>query len=829
MDKVFKGEHLLPGDLGQFFVVLAFGSALFSFICYFFATQETAPKSDNSWLKLGRLGYRLNTVAIIGMGVCLFNILYNHYFEYHYAWSYTSRELPVYYLISGFWNGQEGGFLLWIFWTAVLGNILIWKAKTWEKPVMTVMALTQVVLGTMLLGLQIGSMHIGSSPFLLLRNAIEGPIFQNPNYLDFIKDGKGMNPSLQNYWMIIHPPVLFLGTASLVVPFAYAVAGLWQRRYKEWVSAAIPYALFGCMILGTGVVMGSFWAYESLNFGGFWAWDPVENASIFPWLILVAAVHVLIVFKNTGHSYFTATFLTLIAFVLVWYSSFLARSGVLGESSVHAFTDLGLFWQLVIGVMIFLAITIYLLVSRWKELPITKKDEETYSREFWMFVGSVFLGLSCFHLIIVTSVPVWNLMFGTKLAPPTDPVKHYNVIQASFAVVIALLSGFTQFLKYKKTDTARFFITTLIYLVFAALITGLIVYATGFYKLHFVFIIVMLCSIYTIVGNGKILADSLKGKYKLAGSAVAHIGFGLLLVGALLSAGTQKVISENLTGEQYSTEFAKEENPKENILLYRNEPVKMGGYMVTFKGNTVEGAQHLFNIDYQRVKDGKVTETFRLRPNVIQSQGGMSSSPDTRHYLFHDLYTHITMTNVISTAPQEQEASHAEAEDKEYDAPVAHEIAIGDTMTYREGIIVLKGLNKNATLHNIPLTDKDIAVGAQLEVISHGKTYQTEPVYMIKGRAVFDFGKKLEEPGLKLRFTKIIPGKTPADGKVEIMVYQQPESKKKFIVMKAIEFPYINFLWAGTIIMILGFFMSILRRNKEVEVATAKVKIQQKR
>ena len=106
MDIVFKGEHLLPGQLGQFFVVLAFGAALFSFICYFFATQETAPKSDNSWLRLGRIGYWLNTVAIVGMGVCLFYILYNHYFEYHYAWSYTSRELPVYYLISGFWNGQ---------------------------------------------------------------------------------------------------------------------------------------------------------------------------------------------------------------------------------------------------------------------------------------------------------------------------------------------------------------------------------------------------------------------------------------------------------------------------------------------------------------------------------------------------------------------------------------------------------------------------------------------------------------------------------------------------------------------------------------------------
>jgi cytochrome c-type biogenesis protein CcmF len=822
MDIAYKGEHLLPGNVGQFFIVLAFGSALFSFICYYFATTETAAKSDNSWLRLGRIGYWLNTVSILGMGICLFYIIYNHYFEYHYAWSYTSRELPVYYLVSGFWNGQEGGFLLWMFWEAVLGNILIWRAKSWEKPVMTTLALSQVVLGTMILGLQIGSAHIGSSPFLLLRNAMDAPIFQNAEYLQYIKDGKGMNPSLQNYWMVIHPPTLFLGSASFVVPFAYAVAGLWQRRYQEWVKPAIPYALFGCMVLGTGVIMGSFWAYESLNFGGFWAWDPVENASIFPWLLLVGGLHVLIVYKNTGHSYFTATFLVLISFVMVWYSSFLARSGVLGESSVHAFTDLGLFWQLVIGILVFLAITIYLLVSRWKELPITKKDEETYSREFWMFVGAVFLGLSCFHLIIVTSVPVWNLMFGTKLAPPTDAVKHYNVIQASFAVVISLLTGFTQFLKYKKTDITRFFITTLIYLVFAALITALVVYGTGMYKLHVVFILVMLCSVYSVVANTKILADAIKGKFKLAGSAVAHIGFGLLLIGALISAGTKKVVSENVTGEQYSADFTKDEDPKENMLLYKNEPGKMGDYRVTFTGDTIEGLEHFFNINYERLDAaGKVQEKFSLRPKVIVAgEAGLSSSPATRHYLLHDLYTHITMTNIITTgeAKPEEEKQHGEGDDdKNYDAPVPHEIAIGDTMTYRDGIIILKGLNKNAKLQSIPITDKDIAIGAQLQVITHGRTYTAEPVYLLKGNSVFDFGKKVEDAGLKLRFTKIIPGKTAADGKVEITVYQQPESKKKFIVMKAIEFPYINFLWAGTIIMVIGFFMSILRRNKELK------------
>jgi cytochrome c-type biogenesis protein CcmF len=818
MNTVFKGEHLLPGQIGQFFIVLSFGAALLSFISYYFATTDDAGKDNSSWQRLGRLGFYVNSISILGMGTCLFYVLYNHYFEYHYAWAYTSRSLPVYYLVSGFWNGQEGGFLLWAFWQAVLGNVLIAKAKSWERPVMTVVALSQVILGTMVLGIDIFGQRIGSSPFLLLRNSgIEAPIFSQPNYLEFIKDGQGMNPSLQNYWMIIHPPTLFLGFASIIVPFAYAVAGLWQKRYKEWVQPAISYALFGSMILGTGVIMGSFWAYESLNFGGFWAWDPVENGSIFPWLTIVAALHVLIVFKNTGHSYFTATLLVLLSFVLVWYTSFLSRSGILGESSVHAFTDLGMFWQLVIGILIFLVLSVGILIWRWKELPITKKDEETYSREFWMFVGSVFLGLSCFHLIVVTSVPVWNAMFGTKIAPPADAVKHYNVIQSSFAFVVTLLTGFTQFLKYKKTDITRFFITTGVYFLFSILITVLVVYLTGVYRLNFVFNLVMCGSIYSVIANAKVLIDAFKGKFKLAGSAVAHLGFGLLMVGAVIAAGTSKIVSENASGVVNVQGFdAKAGNARENIMIYKNTPVKMGDYTVTYLGDSISSPYHFYRVDYKKFDaNGKVLENFVLKPKVQASRdAGMSSSPDTKHYLLNDLYTHVTAIPSEGFAMQ-GEAGHDEGnDDKNYDEPVAHEVAVGDTIRYRDGFMLVKSLNKQATVQNIPLTANDVAIGANIEVHARdGKVYTAEPVFMIRGGNVFDFARKIEDAGLKLRFSRI----NPENKKVEITVYQQPQNKRPWIVMRAISFPYINFFWSGTIIMVIGFLLSIQRRNKELK------------
>ncbi|MDB5010834.1 MAG: cytochrome biosis protein, partial [Mucilaginibacter sp.] len=740
----FKGEHLLPGHLGQFFIVLALGSALLSTISYYFATTNTN-KFDRSWHNLARIGFYANTVAVVGIGVCLFYIIYNHLFEYYYAWEHSSRSLPVYYIISSYWEGQEGSFWLWAFWQAVLGNVLVWKAKSWEKPVMTIIMLSQTLLASMLIGVELFGQRIGTSPFILLREALNlkesTPIFNtNPeyykNYLTYIKDGNGLNPLLQNYWMVIHPPTLFLGFASMVVPFAYAIAGLWQKRYKEWIQPAISYSLFAVMVLGTGIIMGSFWAYESLTFGGFWAWDPVENASLIPWLVLVGALHVMVVYKNTGHSYFTAIILVLSSFVLVLYASFLTRSGILGESSVHAFTDAGMFWHLVADVVLFLVLAIVLLALRWKELPSTKKDEETYSREFWMFVGAIFLALSCFHLVIVTSIPVWNAMFGTKLAPPTDPVKHYNIIQASFAVVVTFLIGFTQFMKYKKTDITRFFITTVIYLVFAALITALVIYVTGVYKLHFVFILIMVGAIYAILANAKIFADALKGKAKLVGSAVAHIGFGLVMVGALISAGTSKIISENTSGQQFSADFVNAKNdPRENILMYRNTPVQMGKYLVTYVGDSISAPNHYFKVDYKLLDaNGKVKEEFMLKPNAQANRKmGLVSSPDTKHYLLSDLYTHVNMSNAITFDEGEQAAAHDEAnDDKKYDAPVIYNVAPGDTIPFREGYVLLTGIGRVDHIQNIPIAANDVAIGAKLKVVSHGKTYDAEPVYMIK-------------------------------------------------------------------------------------------------
>nr|WP_294893862.1 cytochrome c biogenesis protein CcsA [uncultured Pedobacter sp.] len=812
MDIQFTGEHLLPGKLGQFFIVLSIGASLLALISYFFATTSK-DKLDLSWQKIGRIAYRLNLLAVVGAGACLFYIIYNHLFEYHYAWAHSSKTLPVFYIISCFWEGQEGSFWLWAFWQGVLGCVITFKGKTWENSVMTVIALSQVFLTTMILGVEILGAKIGSSPFVLLRQAMEAPIFSRPDYLSLIQDGNGLNPLLQNYWMVIHPPTLFLGFASMIVPFAYAISGLWQKRYSEWVKPALPFALFAVMILGTGIIMGSFWAYEALNFGGFWAWDPVENASIIPWLTLIAGVHVMIAYKNTGHSYFTATFLVVISFVLVLYASFLTRSGILGETSVHAFTSMGMDTQLLVYLGVFFTIPLILFIINWSKLPITKKDEDTYSREFWLFIGAIVLFVSCIQILATTSIPVYNKIFGTDIAPPTNAIQHYNKWQIAFAFVVTSISGFSQFLKYKKTNISKFFISLSVSAVVAMVLTAIVVFVVKIDG-KVMYILLTWSAIFSILCNGNILSEAFKGKWKLSGSAVAHIGFAMLLVGALIAAANNKVVSLNNTGIGFGDEFAKNNNPRENIILYKNQPTKMDKYTVTYLGDSVSGVNTYYKVNY-KVFDaqGKITENFNLYPNAQQNakMRQIIASPDTKHYLLHDIYTHVSSVPLKEDDHGDHEGH---SDDENYQKPVAHEVVAGDTVRFREGFILVKSLNKNAKINDIALTDKDVAIGLNLEVHSNGAIYNVEPTFLIKGNAKVDFGKKVDEAGLKLRFTNVLPEK----GKMELTVYEKPkEDKKDWIVLKAIEFPYINLFWGGTIIMVIGFLLSIFRRVKEVK------------
>ncbi|MGN6401971.1 MAG: cytochrome c biogenesis protein CcsA, partial [Flavisolibacter sp.] len=247
----FTGEHLLPGQLGHFFLLLSLIASIGATVSYFLSVQKGAfatsglggPAVNTQWRKLARIFFITEAVSVFAVFLILFYIISNHFFEYKYAWQHSSLSLETKYLLSCFWEGQEGSFLLWSVWHCVLGLIIIWREKEWEGPVMTVVSFAQFCLATMLLGVSIFGLKAGSNPFILLRNSgvlDNAPVFygadglMRADYLTLIKDGNDLNPLLQNYWMVIHPPVLFMGFASTIVPFAFAIGGLWTKRFTEW-------------------------------------------------------------------------------------------------------------------------------------------------------------------------------------------------------------------------------------------------------------------------------------------------------------------------------------------------------------------------------------------------------------------------------------------------------------------------------------------------------------------------------------------------------------------------------------------------------------------
>lgn len=800
----YIGEHLFPGQLGHFFAILSLMASLVATVAFFKASQLEGAQRQ-SWIKLARTAFLIETIAVLVIFATLYYIISHHLFEYKYAYTHSDKSLQTEYLFACFWEGQEGSFMLWSFWHCVLGWILIWRAKDWEAGVMMVISFAQFCLATMLLGIHFFGNKIGSSPFVLLRNEMDAPIFSRPEYLSFVKDGNGLNTLLQNYWMVIHPPVLFLGFASTIVPFAYAIAGLFSKQHN-WTKPALPWASFSAAVLGTGVMMGAAWAYESLSFGGYWAWDPVENASLVPWLTLVAGLHTNLIYKNSGYSLRPAYFFYIITFSLILYSTFLTRSGILGDTSVHAFTDLGMNVQLLLFLLVFLVPALILYIRRYKSIPTIIKEENTYSREFWMFIGSLVLFLAGIVIIAKTSTPVINKLFGTKIAPPEDPEFAYNQIQVFVAVVIGLLTAITQYLKYKDTPKAllgrKIWIPTLISVIISLCISFFsgIHYDKKGPGFLFAIHLAIFAAVYAVVANMSYIWLGLKGKIKAAGASVAHIGFGLVLLGILISSAKKTVLSWNTTGITPLQKEAKGSaagDPAENITLFKALPTDMGKYMVTYASDTVneKDRKRYFAIDF-KAKDG--SDHFKLYPDVIkQNKGGegFSANPAAKHYWYKDIFVYITSFQENNSADTTSFRSR--------------EVKVGDTLFYGNGLMVLnKVLVNPAELKNSYAAD-ETALFLDMTIISKdGRRYPAQPGIALKGLELRSITDTVQSQSLVLKFNKVIDQDS---GKLEIGV-KESSAITDLITLKVYEFPMINILWLGVMVMVVGFFMSIYQR-----------------
>lgn len=924
----YVGEHLWAGTLGHILTVVSLVGAMMATLGYFLGAERKSVE----WSVLGRLGFRVHSAAVLGIVVTLFTMLFNHWFEYDYVWKHSNLQMPLKYIASCFWEGQEGSFLLWTFWHVVLGNILIARAKDWEPQVMTVIAGVQVFLAFMLLGIYIGDIKLGSSPFMLIREMPDNiglPWTQLENYLQRIPqfaDGRGLNPLLQNYWMVIHPPTLFLGFAATLVPFAYAIAGLWRNQRSAWMAPALPWTFFGVMVLGTGILMGGAWAYEALSFGGFWAWDPVENASLVPWITLVGAGHLMLVNKRKETSLYATFLLTLLTFILVLYSTFLTRSGVLGDTSVHSFTGDGMLPALVRFLLVFIGISAAMLhpdrSQRWfyvlvslallaigivftVEVPAIllfglltivhlvqsyrkgflnhDPEESLWSREFWLFIGSLVLLLSAIQITFSTSVPVVNLLlepFGSlfaklgestgiafftdladaKFAPPSDAKAHYNRWQIPFAFVVSLLVSFTQYLRWKNSDMKKFRSQLLLSLVLSMLITVALSLFLGYQWREFQLVALLFATVFATIANVSYVPTVLKGKLKNAGPSVAHAGFALVLLGALISTSRSDEVSRN--ARSMDLRFLNDSfSNSSDILLYRGDTVLMGEHYVHYREKKQEGVNLYYEMDYfavepnvyhagdtvriggtlfkardehQAGKDFLMQQpdhwsaldnytkrdlwharewsatrpgarVFGLEPFVqINPRFGNVAEPSTRHWATRDLYTHVRYADLALKADTLSDGSilpdDAWMPDRLYDK------AVGDTIVTPTSVVIIDSVRTVSDSATKAMLGAQYTVYTALlrirDLYNPDRWFEAQPmVIYAHGQPVA--GRAAEVAPLRIKY-----GLATVEGtNVGLNV-----AEAEFLVMQAIVFPGINLLWIGCVLLALGSGMAVWQR-----------------
>ena len=829
------------GTVGEFLLLLSFVASGVSAFGFFRAAQsEDVPSAAAFWERTGRSAWGVMSAAVVAVSGVLWYAIFTHQYQYAYIYQQSSNDLPLHYLFSTFWAGQEGSFLLWVLMMCGVGGALIAYVKEeYEAPVMTVVAVSQLFLISMIVGLQIGPVEIGSSPFMTLAEKFtDAPIFQqNPNFVP--ADGQGLNDLLQNPWMTIHPPVLFVGFSSMVVPFAFAIAALWKRRYTEWVRPALPWTLGAVMVLGVGIAMGGYWAYVTLSFGGYWAWDPVENSSLVPWIIGVAAFHTMLVQKKSGSSQKASLFLSILAYLFVIYSTFLTRSGILGDVSVHSFVDLGLYNQLVIWMSTISLGGFGLFAYRYTELPTPDKEPRTLSREFMIFSGAVLLCATAAVIILGTSAPIFGRIFRDN--PSAVPIEFYNKWTLPLSLGFVFLAGLGQLFWWNKMNVETLNRVLLKPIAFATIGTVAILAFTPFaeqtivvpmqqaaqtgapqtaglfadfsqfwatYGYALQMLLLVFVGLFALFGNGMVLWRIGRGNPRMAGGALTHVGFAIMVLGIVASSGFSRALPR--LGElSYANE---EKQSRQNFVLARGETRDVNGYRVTYLGteeNNRGRNKYLLDVTDPRGR------SYQLSPIAYQGQGDQwFMHPDVKAFVEKDIYAAVTPKEATG-AGQKKGPPGGEFQLAQGDSTVLG----GDrfAVSFR-GFDVLKGpqegMPDQAQSDRVP-DGAMMAVGARLNV-TNLKTQETrslKPIYLVmKDNSQQYVENRVADWDLRMAFTQMDVN----SGKATFAVEGVDVMPDDWVVVQAYAKPMISLLWIGIIVMTFGFVVAIIRRVGDI-------------
>jgi cytochrome c-type biogenesis protein CcmF len=729
-----------PGD------VVIKAAALFVALSFVLAVGWARGRRD--WERWFRLAYGA-LAGCLGLAVILlFRAILTHDFRYDYVIGYSSRDLPPVYLISAFWGGQEGTYLLWAFLATLLGFFLARK-RAWNPA--AVMAGYTGTIGLLVLFM----MNRNGDPFRLA--SVVPP------------DGRGLNPLLQDPWMASHPPIVFLGYAALTVPGVLAWVASWKRDDAGWVAPALRWALAGFLTLGVGIILGGVWAYKVLGWGGFWGWDPVENASLIPWIVSVALIHGLLVQGTAGGLRKTNLVLGSAAYILVLYATFLTRSGVLANFSVHSFPAGSIYGWLVGALVAVVGVSVVSLLLR-KARP----GPPTETGLAWPLILTatiVVFAISGALVLLGTSWPIITSALGT---PATKSASFYNQVNLPMYILLLLVLGLGPFLAWAPMPRAAWMRRFLVSVAVAAAVTAAAVALGG---RGVGSILLFFAAILALASNVARFIEVARRRFLHAGAAVAHLGFGLMFVGIV-------------AGECWDS--------KVELRLPLGEPVAAFGRHLTYMGY-VEGSDPKDQWGVKVQEAGGAVVDARLTMYAT-NEGQSFKKPAILRRASGDLY--ISPVSIDSGPEESGELISLKKEE-----PLNYGGATLTLLGYQMGGDMGGGGMSVTARVRVERGGTPDTLGLPMSIVEGKVVGQPVRIPALDGRTLTFHRMSVEERLVELE----VGGGQPA-------VPQGPQA----LLVEASLKPFLWVLWVGTTLLALGSVVALVRRIVERPAAPAK-------
>jgi cytochrome c-type biogenesis protein CcmF len=421
---------LVLADIGYGTLWLILAAGLWATVTSVAGARQRRPELVSSARNALLVTASLSTLA----SVLLLVLLFRHEFAVRYVYEHVSTYLKPAYVLAAFWAGLEGSQLLWLWMLTIFTALLVLRRPKWDRElrpyVMAILALTQAFFALLLV--------VMTNPFELM------PVVP--------AEGISLNPLLQNFWMIIHPPIVFAAYALWTIPFAYAFAALMTGQLDAvWLRSTRRWALAAWASLGIGILVGAWWAYLELGWGGYWGWDPVENSSLIPWLVGTAYVHSAIIQERRDMFRGWNVLLAALTFVLTVFATFVTRSGLI--QSVHAFAESPIGYYYLAFMLVVLAATVGLMLARRRELQGAGQLGDLLSREFvFLLTNLLFLG-SAAAVLLGTLWPTFTEMVrgvASSLGP-----ENYNRFMGPLGLILVLLIGVCPLVDWRRIEAER--------------------------------------------------------------------------------------------------------------------------------------------------------------------------------------------------------------------------------------------------------------------------------------------------------------------------------------------------------------------------------------